>query len=136
AVQVNRMGVVGAVAHDKPVARALLEDELALVRVRFSVYEPRVELAHAAGDLFKDKLDGLLRSGRDGIRGAEDGVIPGCFGRVNPLRTAVLTGVFHYHTEAGVANHLLSRTEHPDTGKVHLDDDIDAFARAEEDGIE
>ena len=54
------MGVVGAVTEDQAVARSLLQDELLLVRIGFSVDQPGVELARAAGDLFENHVDGLV----------------------------------------------------------------------------
>src|SRR6266576_3844529 len=53
-VEVHGVGVVGAVAHYETVARALLEDEFALVRVWLAIDQPGVELAVAAGDLLED----------------------------------------------------------------------------------
>ena len=53
----NGVGVVGAVAEDEAVARALLEDELVFVGVGLSVDEEGVEFACSAGDLFEDHVD-------------------------------------------------------------------------------
>ena len=44
-VEMHGVGVVGAVAEDEAVARALLEDELLLVGVGFAVDQPGVEFA-------------------------------------------------------------------------------------------
>ncbi len=100
AVQVHGVRVVGAVAHHEAIARALLQHELALVRVGLAVHEQGVELARAAGDLLEDHLDGLLRSGGAGRRRSEDGVVPGRLGRVDPLRLVVLAGVLDDDAEA------------------------------------
>src|SRR6266436_5975065 len=43
AVEVHGVGVVGAIAHDEPVARALLEHELLVVWVGLVVDQPGVE---------------------------------------------------------------------------------------------
>src|SRR5580698_4670050 len=48
----------------------------------------------------------------------------------------MLSSVLHHDSQAGLANHLLRRAENPDSWIVHLDDGIDAFSRAQKDGIE
>ena len=48
----------------------------------------------------------------------------------------MLPGVLHDGAEARFADHLLRRTENPDSRMVHFDHYIDALARAEKDGIE
>ena len=63
AVKVHGVGVIGAIAHDEPVPRALLEHEFAFVGIGLTVYQKRVEFACATGDLLEDHLDGLLRGG-------------------------------------------------------------------------
>ena len=61
AVQVQRMGVVGAVAEGEAVTLAFMEDELVVVWVKLAVHREGVELACAAGDLLENHLDVLGR---------------------------------------------------------------------------
>lgn len=136
AVQMHGMSVVGAVAHDQPVPNPVLKDEFAFVRIRLAVDEPEIEFAGSARDLLEDQFDGLLGSGRVGAGGPKDGVVPAGLGRIDPLRWMMLICVLDDHAQPRFAHRLFGRAENPDTGIVHLDLDIDALARAKEDGIE
>ena len=67
---------------------------------------------------------------------AEEGVVPGVFGGIDPLGLGVLVFVLDDEAEAGVADGVLGGAEDPDAGVVHLDDGVDALAGAEEDGVD
>ena len=131
-MQVQRMRIVGAVAKDEPVARALLEHELLIVRIRLAVDREAVELARAARHLFEHHVDGLQRGSRRGLdaRLAEDGVVPRRFCRRDPLRLPPLVRVFDDDAQAAVADVVFGRAQDPDARLVHLHVRIDAFARA------
>src|ERR1700746_3821357 len=63
AMQVHGMSIVGPVAQHEAVARALVQDEFALMRVRRAIDEPKIELASRAGHLLENQFNGLLGSG-------------------------------------------------------------------------
>ena len=63
AMEVHGMSIVGAVAHHEAVARAPIQDEFALMGVRFAIDEPKIELARRAGHLLENQFNGLLGSG-------------------------------------------------------------------------
>src|SRR5580700_9934223 len=135
------MCVVSSVAHHEAVAYALLEDKLALVRIRFAIDQKQIEFSCAARNLFKDHLDGLLRgwAGHSRAAGgavAEEGVVPGVLGWIDPLRLLVLACVLDHNAETGLAHGLFCAAENPDAGMIHFDFGIDALAGAEENGIE
>jgi len=134
AIFATATGIVGAVAHEEAVAGALFEDELALVGVGFAVDVEGVELAGAAGNLFENHLDGLIRWNRVLADFAEEGVIP-LGARHYPLRLPVLVLVLHDHAQSGVANSLFGRTQDPDPGLIHFNDGIHALSRAEQDAV-
>src|SRR5260370_20799132 len=58
-MQMERMRIVGSIAEDEAIARALLEHELLVVRIRFAVDREAVELAHSARHFFEHHIDGL-----------------------------------------------------------------------------
>ena len=61
-VQVHRMGIICAIAHDQPITRALLQNEFAVVRIGLAIDQPYVEPACSARELLEDEFDRLLRS--------------------------------------------------------------------------
>ena len=138
AVEVEGVGVVGAVAEDEAVACAWFEDELIRVRVGFAVDEPGVEFAGASGEFFEGHVDGLVGGtcGLSDSGGAEECVVPRVFGGGDPLGLAVLVLVLDDEAEAGAADLFVGGSEDPDAGVVHLDDGVDALAGAEEDGFD
>src|SRR3981081_4707117 len=89
------MRIVGSIAEDEAVARALLEHELLVVRIRLAVDREAVELAHAPRHFFEHHVDGWKRRIRRRLhaRLAEDGVIPGWLRRRDPLRLPPLVRV-------------------------------------------
>src|ERR1700731_2491178 len=79
------------------------------VRIGFSVYQPGVELARAAGNLFENHLDGLVGDYRVIVDLAKKGVVPGG-PRRHPLRLPMLVFIFHDHTQPSVADSLFRRS--------------------------
>src|ERR1017187_1091137 len=128
------MRVVGAVVKREPIARALFKHELLLVRIRLTVYGEAVEFACAARDFFKQHVEALSGRGLCG-RLAEDGVVPGGFGRRDPLRSTALICVFDHDAKAAFTHRIFRRTEDPDAGLFHLDPGIDALAGTEHQNI-
>src|SRR5208283_2535540 len=101
------MSVIGAVSHYQSIARSLLQQEFAFVRVGFPVHEPQIEFPGATWDLFEHKFDGLLRLGRVGFRISKDGVVPRHLWWVDPLRLMMLPRIFHHCAKARLTNHFL-----------------------------
>ncbi len=124
------MRIVGAVVKRQPVARALFEQKLLLVRIGFAVHGEAVEFARAARHFFKHHVQFF---GGRGLRGrlAEDRIVPTGFRRRRPLRRAVLIGVFDDNAQAAFAHRVLGRAHDPDAGLVHLHPGIDALARTQ-----
>src|ERR1700750_93056 len=112
-VQMHGMGVVGAIAHDETVSGALLQLELALMRIGLAIDQPGVEFSEPTGNLLEDHLNCLLGRWRTGGGSPKDRVVPRSLGRVNPLRLTVLAGVLHDDTQTGFAHRLLCRTQNP-----------------------
>src|ERR1700742_552639 len=108
-MEMERVCVVRAVTKDQTVTSSLLQDELSLVRIGFSIDQPGVELARAAGNLLEDHLDGLVGGNRVVADLAKKGVVPGG-SRRHPLWLPVLVLVLHDHTQTGVANSLFRRS--------------------------
>jgi len=61
AVQVHRMGIVGTISHDKPIARALLQHEFPVVRIGFGRSRAIGLNCQLRSGLLEDQFDGLLR---------------------------------------------------------------------------
>src|ERR1700729_1824260 len=104
----QRVRVICAVTKDQTVTSSLLQDELPLVRLGFSVDQPGVELTGAAGNLLENHLDGLIGCYRVIADFAKNGVIPGG-SRRHPLRLPMLVFVLYDDTQTGVANSLFGR---------------------------
>ena len=62
-VHVQRMIVFAAIAKHQAVAPALLQHKFLVVRIFLAVDGPTVEQARAAGNFFKNHVDGLVRRG-------------------------------------------------------------------------
>ena len=136
-MQMHGMGIVGAVAVDETVPCSLLKDELLVVRVRFAVYEPGVELARPSGNLLEDHFDGVIGgASRSGVGIGEHEVIPAKAGGLDPLRLAVLVRVLDDDTQTGVAMGIFDRAEDPNAGVVHLHDGVDALGGSYKQGFD
>src|SRR6266851_1023376 len=110
------MRIVGSIAEDEAVARALLEHELLIVRIRLAIDGEAVELADAPRHFLEHHVDGLKRRIRRGLhaRLAEDGVIPGWLCRRDPLGLSPLVRVFDDDTQPAVADIVFWRAHDPD----------------------
>src|SRR5579872_836977 len=99
-MQVQRVGVVGAVVEGQAVTGALLDGKLLLVRVGLAVHGEHVEAACSAWHLFKHHVELFGWRGLRRWRFAEDRIVPTGLGRRRPLRSAVLVGVLDDNAEA------------------------------------
>src|SRR5580700_675140 len=100
------MRIIGAVMKCQPVARALFEQKLPVMRIGFAVYRETVEFAGAARHLFKHHVQSLGRR-RLRRRLAEEGIVPNGFRRWRPLWSAVLIGVFYDNAQSAFAHRIL-----------------------------
>ncbi len=130
----QRMGIVGAVAEDQPIARPCLQHEFLLVRIGLAVDRGQVELAGAAREFFRTPCS-MVCSGAAGAplrphgrRACNPRRLPGCGTHCG---CAMLVGVLDHDAEAGLADGVIGRAQDPDAGLVHFDVGVDALAGAE-----
>src|ERR1700735_376715 len=136
-MQMQGMRVVGAIAEDEAIARALLQHKFLVkfwvVRILLAVDEPRVEFSVSARNLREHHVDGPIGFSRGRLssgglcRVTKDRVIERRARWRHPLRLLMLIRVLDDQAKTEIANVVLQRAKNPDAGLIQVDESIDAF---------
>src|SRR5665213_2578540 len=128
------MRVIGAVMKRQPVAGALFQQELLLVRIGLAVYREAVKFARAPRNLFKHHVQAIRWRWLRWLC-AEDRVVPIRLRWRHPLRSAVPVCILDDDAQPALAHWVFRRAEDPNAGLVHFYPGIDALPRTQHQDI-